>query len=200
MLRYTGPVQGASGEDSVSMVTAEFIEVEFPCSAAEGRCPPILRRSAAKALLAGLFAFGLLFIRIAAFGSVQVAEGRNSAETVEAPSPQQSGGDSKPAAVAQAEALHTDKKKKHFPPRGAIVAAPLPIVSPAIGTGIVPVLGYIFPLDKNDKVSPPSIIGGAGLITDDGSRGFGLYGDLYLKEDRYEVTSLYGHGNIDYNL
>ena len=38
------------------------------------------------------------------------------------------------------------------------------------------------------------------MITDDGSRGFGLYGDLYIKEDRYKVTGPYGHGNIDYSL
>ena len=41
-----------------------------------------------------------------------------------------------------------DKKKTH---RGSIVAAPLPMVSPALGAGIVPVLGYIFPLSTHDK-------------------------------------------------
>ena len=50
-----------------------------------------------------------------------------------------------------------EKKKTH---RGSIVAASLPIVSPAIGAGIVPVLGYIFTLRTHDKVSPPSVIGG----------------------------------------
>ena len=47
-----------------------------------------------------------------------------------------------------------DKKKTH---RGSIVAAPLPMVSPALGAGVVPVLGYIFPLSRHDKVSPPSV-------------------------------------------
>lgn len=47
------------------------------------------------------------------------------------------------------------KKKKKFPPRGAIVVAPLPIVSPAIGAGIIPAVGYIFPFGKDDKISPP---------------------------------------------
>jgi len=64
-----------------------------------------------------------------------------------------------------------DKSKTH---RGSIVAAPLPIVSPALGAGIVPVLGYIFPLSTHDKLSPPSIIGGAGLNNDKGSSGFGV--------------------------
>jgi hypothetical protein len=92
------------------------------------------------------------------------------------------------------------KKKKKFPPRGAIVAAPLPIVSPAIGAGIIPCVGYIFPFGKDDKVSPPSTIGAAGLITNNGSSGFGVAAQLFMKENTYQVTSLYVHGNVDYNL
>ena len=80
------------------------------------------------------------------------------------------------------------KKKTH---RGSIVAAPLPIVSPAIGAGIVPVLGYIFPFSVKDKVSPPSVVGGAGLITDNGSRGFLVGAQLYMKENRYEVEAAF---------
>ena len=45
------------------------------------------------------------------------------------------------------------------------MAAPLPIGSPAVGAGVVPVVGYIFPLSEKDKVSPPSLIGAAGLVT-----------------------------------
>ena len=90
-----------------------------------------------------------------------------------------------------------DKKKTH---RGSIVAAPLPIVSPAIGAGIVPVLGYIFPLSTHDKVSPPSIIGGAGLITDNGSNGFGLGAQLFMKENRFQVQGIFADGNLNYTL
>jgi Omp85 superfamily domain len=93
-----------------------------------------------------------------------------------------------------------EKKKKKPTHRGSIVAAPLPIVSPAIGSGIIPVLGYIFPFGKNDKISPPSTIGAAGLITNNGSSGFGIGAQLFMKENRYAVTSLYVHGNVDYNL
>jgi len=90
-----------------------------------------------------------------------------------------------------------DKKKSS---RGALVPAPLPIVSPAIGKGIIPGLGYIFPFSKNDKISPPSTIGAAGMFTNNGSRGFGVFADLYMKEDVYEVTSFYAHGNVNYNV
>jgi Omp85 superfamily domain len=94
-----------------------------------------------------------------------------------------------------------EKKNKKKPThRGAFVAAPLPIVSPAIGAGLIPVVAYIFPFGKDDRVSPPSTVGAAGLITDDGSSGFGVGADLFMKENRYEVESLYVHGNINYNL
>jgi hypothetical protein len=102
-----------------------------------------------------------------------------------------------PEAKQQAEKTEGKKEKQH---RGAFVVAPLPIVSPAIGSGIVPVVGYIFPLQMKDKTSPPSVVGAAGLITNNGSRGFGLGGDLYLKEARYELKSIYVRGNVDYNL
>lgn len=84
--------------------------------------------------------------------------------------------------------------------RGSFVVAPLPISSPALGTGLVPVLGYIFPFRKSDKVSPPSVVGMAGMLTDNGTRGFAAYGDLFLAEDTYRITTLYVHGNLNYDL
>jgi hypothetical protein len=49
----------------------------------------------------------------------------------------------------------TDKTRAH---RGEFVVAPLAISSPALGTGIVSVAGYIFPISTRDKTSPPSTI------------------------------------------
>ncbi len=92
------------------------------------------------------------------------------------------------------------KKKKKLGLPGSIVAAPLPIVSPAIGAGIIPAVGYIFPFGKDDKISPPSTVGAAGLITDNGSRGFAVGAQLFMKENKYEITSLYFQGNVNYNL
>lgn len=99
---------------------------------------------------------------------------------------------------AKAEEKKKEEEKKAH--RGSIVVAPLPIVSPAIGSGIVPVVGYIFPLQVNKEHPEPSVIGAAGLATNNGTRGFGLGGDVYLKEARYEIKAVYVHGNIDYNL
>jgi len=101
----------------------------------------------------------------------------------------------------------SDKKdkdeKKHkwqLDPNGSWVVAPLPIVSPALGSGIVPVLGYITPIPAKDRAVTPSVLGAGGLITNDGTRGFVVGADLYLDKARYEVESVYAHGNIDYNL
>jgi len=88
---------------------------------------------------------------------------------------------------------------KHNEP-GSFVVAPLPISSPALGSGIVPVLAYIFPLGSHDKTSPPSVIGGAGLVTNNGSRAFALAGDLFFGENTYHATALYARGNLNYNL
>lgn len=84
--------------------------------------------------------------------------------------------------------------------RGSIVIAPIPISSPAIGTGMVLAGGYIFPFRKSDTVSPPSVIGGAGLYTDNGSRGFAMAGEFYLKQNTYHLTSVFFHGNINYDF
>jgi hypothetical protein len=100
--------------------------------------------------------------------------------------------------TAPDESKTKPKEKKEN--RGAIVVAPLPISSPAIGSGIVPVLAYIFPFSTKDKISPPSVVGTAGLITNNGSRGFAVGAQLYLKENRYRITGGYVHGNIDYNI
>jgi hypothetical protein len=89
-----------------------------------------------------------------------------------------------------------DKKKK----RGAIVIAPIPISSPAIGSGIVPVLAYIFPFSTKDKISPPSVIGATGLVSNNGSRGFAVGGQLYLKEDTYRVSAGFARGNVNYDI
>jgi len=148
-----------------------------------------------KTLLFGLLAI-LLLDNPGSFAATQ-----NDAVTAKvsvASTATQEGGDQSAQSAKTKE--EQEKKKKKTPHRDSIVAAPLPIVSPAIGSGIVPVLGYIFPFSKNDKISPPSTVGAAGLITNNGSSGFGLGAQLFMKENRYAITSLYVHGNVDYNL
>jgi hypothetical protein len=122
------------------------------------------------------------------------------------PSPVPPPVDNQDAQVGQAQQkddsseAHQQVKKTKRERRGSIVAAPIPISSPAIGSGVVLTGGYIFPLRKSDKVSPPSTIGTAVLITDNGSRGWGLGGDFYFKQDTYHITIIYFGGNINYDF
>jgi Omp85 superfamily domain len=103
----------------------------------------------------------------------------------------------KPETEAEKKAA---KKKKKTDENGSFIVAPQPLVSPAIGAGIIPIAAYITPLPAKDKEITPSVIGGAGLITNNGSRGFALGADLYLDKARYEVETGYVQGFIDYNL
>ncbi len=103
-----------------------------------------------------------------------------------------------PEKPVQPESKSEEKKEREK--RGSIVAAPLPISSSALGSGIIPVVGYIFPFSKNDKISPPSVVGGVGLIASGGSRLLAVGGQLYLKQDTYEITAGLGGGHLDYNF
>jgi hypothetical protein len=114
--------------------------------------------------------------------------------------------DSHPTATTSAPEAKVEEKTEKTerpeekPRRGSILIAPLPLVSPAIGSGIIPIVGYIFPFSKNDKESPPSTVGAGGLITNNGTRGFGLGAQLFLREDTYEINAGYARGNFDYDL
>lgn len=100
-----------------------------------------------------------------------------------------------------AQAVNAPKKSKRKKLLGGdFVAAPIPISSPALGTGVIPVVGYIFSLRRSDTVSPPSLVGAAGLITDNGSRAFALGGQLFMKQDTYRATAGFFQGNLNYNL
>ena len=83
---------------------------------------------------------------------------------------------------------------------GQFVVAPIPISSPALGSVRIPVVGYIFPLSSHDEVSPPSVIGASGLITDNGSRAFAVAGQFFMKQDSYRITAGFFQGNLNYNF
>lgn len=83
---------------------------------------------------------------------------------------------------------------------GEIVIAPFPISNPAIGSGLVVVGGYLFPLSKNDSASPDSMIGGGSLYTSSGSWLWGAGAKLYFKQDRFRFTIAYGRAQFNYDL
>src|SRR5208283_2805761 len=74
-------------------------------------------------------------------------------QTTKSSEPQAADAASQSPKATESETKSDTNKKNKSTHRGAIVAAPLPIVSPALGAGIIPVLGYIFPLSAKDKIS-----------------------------------------------
>src|SRR5215213_3682586 len=92
----------------------------------------------------------------------------------------------------------TDKKKTEK--RGSLVIAPIPISSPAFGSGLLLITGYVFKLNENDKTSPPSWLGGAGAFTNNGTGALILGARLYFQENKYQTTMAVGKGraNLDF--
>ncbi len=93
----------------------------------------------------------------------------------------------------QKEEQAKPKKEK----RGSLVIAPIPISSPAFGSGLLLITGYVFKVDPNDKESPPSFLGGAGAFTSNGTRGLVLGGRLYLQENKYQTTFAVAKGKVN---
>ncbi len=90
----------------------------------------------------------------------------------------------------------TDTKPK----RGELAIAPYPLVSPAIGNGLVLIAAYMRPLSEEDKISPPSIFGLGGMFTSSKSWAAGYGQKLFLKEDRFRILGALGIAQINYDF
>ncbi|MEO8594441.1 MAG: BamA/TamA family outer membrane protein [Candidatus Solibacter sp.] len=84
--------------------------------------------------------------------------------------------------------------------KGEWLLAPIPISSPAIGSGLEWAVARVFPLNKKDEVSPPSTVGVAGIFTNNGSRGIAIGGKLYMKEDKYRVAAGFASVSINFDV
>ena len=93
-----------------------------------------------------------------------------------------------------------DQGKQKKEKRGSLVIAPIPISSPAFGSGLLLIAGYVFKFDKNDEISPPSWAGLAAIYTNNGTRGLAMGSKLYLKENKYQTTFavITGRANLDF--
>src|SRR5215213_5845557 len=107
---------------------------------------------------------------------------------------------SKDHAPASATQKDQEPQKKKTEKRGSLVVAPIPISSPAFGSGLLLITGYVFKLNEQDKTSPPSWLGGAGAFTNNGTRALVLGAKLYFKENKYQTTVAAGKGraNLDF--
>src|SRR5262245_7767406 len=115
-------------------------------------------------------------------GITDIANGQQSTKTDSSQKPD--------AVKTQTQAPQADENK------GEWVFAPIPVRSPAIGAGLEWAVGYVAPLNKQDKVSPPSLVGVGGLFTNNGSRGLAVGGKLYLNADKYRVALAGGQASM----
>lgn len=83
---------------------------------------------------------------------------------------------------------------------GEFIIAPYPISSPALGTGLQWVVGYVFRMNKEDKRTPSSFFGTAGMYTNNGSWGMVVGGSFHLKEDKYRVVGAVANGNVNFDF
>jgi len=107
---------------------------------------------------------------------------------------------SEPADQAAASHQTTTTKKPKKPKRGELIIAPIPISSPAVGSGLVLAVGYVFKLNQEDKLSPPSTLGLAGAFTNSGSRGGLIGGRLYFSENKYQTTFVFAKGRVNFDF
>jgi surface antigen Omp85-like protein len=108
-----------------------------------------------------------------------------------------------PSAIAPAPPARSAEKPGPGAPEQKgldFIAAPIPISNPTIGTGLAGVAAIVFPLSKEDRISPPTTIGVGGFFTDNHSWALGAGGRLYLAEDRWRIMGVFVKGDIHYKI
>jgi len=83
---------------------------------------------------------------------------------------------------------------------GELVIAPIPISNPTVGTGVVGLAGYIYRLDKDDAVSPPTMTGVAAGATSNKTWVVAAMHEMAFHQDRFRAKLLGGVGNINYDF
>lgn len=84
--------------------------------------------------------------------------------------------------------------------KGEWLLAPIPVSSPAIGSGLEWAVARLFPFNKRDEVSPASTVGVAGIFTNNGSRGLAIGTRLYLKEDKYRIAGAIASASVNFDV
>jgi hypothetical protein len=98
---------------------------------------------------------------------------------------------------ASAKQQQTTSAQPKKPKRGQLIIAPIPIISPTVGRGLVLAVGYVFKLNPEDSKSPPSTVGLVGAFTSSGTRGGAVGGRLYFSENKYQTTFVIAKGRVD---
>jgi Omp85 superfamily domain len=163
----------------------------------------MLHTKATARAVAGLSLTLVVVLTASVIAGAQTATSSPAREKNEAPTEQTSSESAaqttaKPSSTTAQPDAQTDKPKK--PKRGQLIIAPIPITSPAVGAGLVLVAGYVFKLNQEDKLSPPSTVGLVGAFTSSGSRGGGIGGRLYFKENKYQTSFALAKGRVNFDF
>ena len=146
-------------------------------------------RTSVLVLVASFFASQLIAAQDA---KEEASGGQRSGALVETPPAEQATASNKEETQSSDE---TNSGKK-----GEWMLAPIPVSSPAIGSGLEWAVARLFPFSKKDEVSPASSVGVAGIFTNNGSKGVAIGGRLYMKEDRYRVAAGIADASINFDV
>jgi hypothetical protein len=111
--------------------------------------------------------------------------------------------DGKPQGATTADQQGAPAAVDRTPPtphRGEWVIAPMPMINPTLDNGIAVALGYLYRLDSDDHVTPPSLTMAGGFKTSNGSWSSALVQKLHLGKDRVRVLALAAYGDINYDF
>ncbi len=81
-----------------------------------------------------------------------------------------------------------------------LVIAPIPGNSPQLGWSLTLAGGYFLNSRKEDSESPPSTLGGFGMIAENGSYAYGGGAYLHLLEDKLRVKAGAGYADLRYRF
>lgn len=81
-----------------------------------------------------------------------------------------------------------------------LVIAPIPGYSPQLGWNLTLAGGYFLNSKKEDSESPPSILGGFGMVAENGSYAYGGGAYLHLLEDKMRVKVGAAYADIRYRF
>ena len=129
-----------------------------------------------------------------------VAGSEDARSTGDAGDEQQPASQPTPQGEPAVQQTPTQTSAPSQPKKGECLLAPIPISSPAIGSGLEWAVARIFPFNKKDEVSPPSSIGVAGVFTNNGSRAVAVGGRVYLKEDRFRLAGGFAYANVNFDV
>ncbi len=101
---------------------------------------------------------------------------------------------------ADSAVTEQDQKDKNAKKRGTWIIAPIPISSPAFGSGMILALGYVFKVNEEDNLSPPSSVGVATAFTNSGTRGAAVGGRFYFAENKYQTAFALAKGRVNFDF